>query len=243
MASDAASDMTFSFSDPLAGAERAGRARAVQADLEGIFGEPAPAQPRPPGAARVDRRPRDGAGPRRLSAASLGGIAAAALAGLAAGTLLVRSPRPATPSKPHPAALPVEIAQPVQTPQAADAALARPAPPAAVVERPAAAEPSAPRAGPMHSSRATVEAADRRLRAAYARAIHAGVPHALLAEDHARWTRDRRRFAGDPARLVAAYDSLARDLDRAAAGPPRGHEARHAPPHHPNVVARIFRWL
>lgn len=249
MASDAASDLTFRFKDPLATAERTGRARAVQADLETIFGESAPGSARPPGAARIDRRPREASARRRLSAASLGAVAAAALAGLAAGTLLVRSPKPtpAPPAKAHPAALPVEIAPPVQTPQAADAALAHAAPPAHLVRAPAArVQPvakAAPRARVLHSGHASARAADRRLRAAYAHAIRAGVPRALLAEDHERWTSARRRFANDPARLVAAYDSLARDLDRAASGPPRSRRAHRAPRHHPNVVARFFRWL
>jgi hypothetical protein len=250
MASDAASDLTFPFNDPLATAERTGRARAVQADLEGIFGEPAPATARPPGAARVDRRPRHVTGMRRLSAASMGGIAAAALAGLAAGTLLVRSPKPAhapPPTKPHPAALPVEIAPPVQTPQASDAAMAQAAPPVQTIQPPAAetqpvAKP-APRAKSLHGGHASVQSADRRLRAAYARAVHAGVPRALLAEDRERWESARRRYADDPARLAAAYQTLARELDRAAAGPPHQREAHHASPHRPNVVARFFRWL
>jgi hypothetical protein len=238
--------MTFPFNDPLATAERTGRARAVQADIEGILGEPVPASARPLGAARVDRRPRDAGSRRRVSMASLGGVAAAALAGLAAGTLLMRSPKPApapVAAKPHPAALPIEIAPPVQTPQAADAAQAHAAPRAAVVEAPAAATPAAPRAKAAHAGHVSVRSADRRLRAAYAQAIRAGVPRALLAEDRDRWASARRRFAHDPARLIAAYESLTRDLDRAAAGPPRGREGRHAPPHRPNIVARFFRWL
>jgi hypothetical protein len=180
---------------------------------------------------------------RRLSNPSLGGVAAAALAGLAAGTLLVRSPKPAhAPLKPHPAALPVEIAPAVQTPQAADAAMAHAPPNPAARQAPPPAT-AVPRDASPHADHAAMRAADRRLRAAYARAVHAGVPRALLAEDRDRWISARRRFANQPERLVAAYDSLARDFDRAAAGPPRGHEGRRARQHHPNVVARLFRWL
>src|SRR5947209_5713988 len=96
MASDAASPIGLPLHDP-AGGERRDRARSVSADLEAIFGEArlAPAEPR---ARRVAHPPRaPGERPRRLSAASLGGLAAAALAGIAAGALLVQAPHSPAP--------------------------------------------------------------------------------------------------------------------------------------------------
>jgi hypothetical protein len=213
MASDAVSHLGQPLQDP-----------AVSEDLEAIFGRSAPALSRParPRAAGVARAPHgeETHPPRRLSAASLGALAAAALAGIAAGSLLVKSPAP-TPAKAssHPAALPVEMAAPIETPQASDAALAA-----------AAAPPMETRAPPLVRARtvrhkaaaaphsyAQVVAADRRLRAAYGAAIRAGAPRAVLISDRDRWASLRRRAAHDPVRLVAGYNALARDLDRAAA--------------------------
>ncbi|THD77755.1 MAG: hypothetical protein E7812_13435 [Phenylobacterium sp.] len=231
-----ASDFAFPLQDPSAAAERTGRARSVSADLEAIFGEPAPAAGRLPGAARVERGPRTappGAIRGRLPAASLGAIGAAALIGLAAGALLVKPPRP--PGASHAGALPVEMVAPVQTPQASDAALAAP------VATPAPMRPAPPQAASQapasHGSFAGPQAADRRLRAAYAHAIRAGVPRALLAEDRDRWASARRRYAHDPARLEAAYNVLARDLDRSAAGPTYQRPVRQARPD------SLFRFL
>ena len=213
MASDAVSHLGLPLQDP-----------AVSADLEAIFGRPPPtsgvARPR---AARVAKAPGAGEaqGLRRLSAASLGALAAAALAGIAAGSLLVKAPgrTPATPAPP-PAALPVEMLPPLQTPQAADAALAAVA--MAPVETHAA--PISAATGAVHTVRhaarphtyAQVVAADHRLRAAYAAAIRAGAPRAILVADRERWVSLRRRAAHDPVRLVAGYDAIARDLDQAA---------------------------
>ena len=217
MASDAVSHLGLPLQDP-----------AVSADLEAIFGRPPPpasgaARPR---AARIAKAPGAGEthGLRRLSAASLGALAAAALAGIAAGSLLVKAPaRTPAPQAPHPAALPVETPPPLQTPQAADAALAAVA--MAPVETHAAPISAAHAVRPAHTVRhagrphtyAQVVAADRRLRAAYAAAIRAGAPRALLVEDRDRWASLRHRAAHDPVRLVAGYDAIARDLDHAAA--------------------------
>ena len=213
MASDAVSHLGLPLQDP-----------AVSADLEAIFGRPPPASgAAKPRAARVARTPGAGEahGLRRLSAGSLGALAAAALAGIAAGSLLVKAPgRMAQSGAPPPAALPVEMLPPLQSPQAADAALA------AVAMAPVethAAPISAART--VHTGRhaarahtyAQVVAADRRLRAAYATAIRAGAPRALLLEDRDQWASLRRRAARDPVRLVAGYDAIARDLDHAAA--------------------------
>ncbi|MDB5443762.1 MAG: hypothetical protein JWP73_2138, partial [Phenylobacterium sp.] len=141
MASDAVSHLGPPLRDP-----------AVSADLEAIFGRPPPASGAArPRAARVAKTPGPGEahGLRRLSAASLGALAAAALAGIAAGSLLVKTPgrTPAT-RAPHPAALPVEILPPLQTPQAADAALAAVA--LAPTETPSAPVPAA---SPVHAVR------------------------------------------------------------------------------------------
>ncbi|HEX3700168.1 MAG TPA: hypothetical protein VHV27_05780 [Phenylobacterium sp.] len=228
MASDIASEFAFPLQDQTAAAERSGRARSVSAELETIFGRVAPgaaSRARP----RVARSPHPGGtARRRISAASLGALGAAALAGLAAGTLLMRRPPP--PAKPHPAALPVEMVAPAQTPQAADAALAAPvaAPGEAAVAqaRPASPPPAARHVRPARSY-AALKAADHRLRAAYSAAIRAGVPRARLAEDRDRWASVRRRDASDPVRMTATYASLARDLDRAAAEARR--PARRAP--------------
>jgi hypothetical protein len=224
MASDAAFGLhDLAGRDPTGSNERRDRARAVSSDLEAIFGEPhaTTAEHR---ARRVARNPRraEAERPRRLSAASLGGLAAAALAGLAVGAILMKpADKAAAPPAPRPAALPVEITAPLQTPQAADAALAAAAP-VPVAAAPALTTASASvrralrprRAG---ASYAQMQAADRRLRAAYAAAIRAGAPRAILIENRDRWASLRRRAAHDPARLVAGYGDIARDLDRAAA--------------------------
>ena len=217
MASDAASTLN----DPLASAERRERARSVASDLEAIFGEREVASRPQRRVARPIRGVRDGtAGPKRLSAASMGGIAAAALAGIAAGALLVKGPARPDKSPTHPAALPIELVPAPSTPQASDAALAapdqpldvRPAPPPALPRATAPAERSQPRGT---ASRADIMAADRRLRAAYATAIRAGVPRSTLAEHRDRWSSVRRRDAHDPGRLVASYRDIAADLNRA----------------------------
>lgn len=213
MASDAVSQLGLPLQDP-----------AVSADLEAIFGRPPPASgaarrraasvPKAPGVSQAH-------GLRRLSAASLGALAAAALAGIAAGSLLTGAPgRTPAMQAPRPAALPVEMLPPLQTPQAADAALAAVAmAPVETHAAPISASRTAPT--PRHAARphtyAQAIAADRRLRAAYAAAIRAGAPRALLVEDRDRWASLRRRAAHDPVRLTAGYDAIARDLDQAAA--------------------------
>ncbi|HEV2531237.1 hypothetical protein [Phenylobacterium sp.] len=222
MASDAASSFGLPLHDP-AGGERRDRARSVSADLEAIFGETTAAPPEPR-ARRVARAPlAPGHRVRRLSATTLGGLAAAALAGLAAGALLVQTPHGARPPRTHPSAIPVEMVAPLQTPQAADAALAAPAPVEAASTGPAAS--ALRHARPRATGYAQVQAADRRLRAAYAAAIRAGAPRAILVDDRDRWASLRRRGARDPAGLVAGYGALTRDLDRAAARS-RGREVR-----------------
>jgi hypothetical protein len=240
MASDAASHPGLSphglaGHDPTGSAERRDRARSVSSDLEAIFGQPRPAgaEPRARRMSAAQRRV-EGEPAHRLSAASMGGLAAAALAGLAAGALLMKAPdKPASLARSHPAALPVEMIAPPQTPQAADAALAAAAP-VPVAPAPTVSNASAPA---LHSGKprraglgyAQVQAADRRLRGAYAAAIRAGAPRAVLVENRDRWASLRRRSADDPARLIAGYGDIARDLDRAAARS-RGREIRASEP-------------
>lgn len=228
MASDAASHFGLPLQDPVAGEpERRDRSRSVSAELEAIFGEPraSGAVPGPGAVGRAPRRSLVSSPPRRLSPASLGGLIAAALAGIAAGSLLVKAPLPhrptaAAPTLPHPDALPVELAQPTETPQASDAALAAPAP-MEVAQAPAAAHAPAlaPHAvaRPRHASAsfAQAQAADRRLRAAYAAAIRAGAPRWVLVDSRDRWSEARRREAHDPARLAASYNAIAADLNHA----------------------------
>jgi len=218
MASDAASSFGLPLHDP-AGGERRDRARSVSADLEAIFGETqaVPLEPYDRRVARTPRAPSDRV--RRLSAASLGGLAAAALAGIAAGALIVQAPHGSAPPpvRPHPEAIPVEMVPPLQTPQAADAAMAGAAPVEAPPAGPVmvAAAPTPRHVRVRHAANyAQVQAADRRLRAAYSAAIRAGAPRTILVADRDRWAALRRRAGRDPAGLVAGYGELARDLDR-----------------------------
>lgn len=216
MASDAALSSPDAF-----GAERRARALAVDDELSAIFGAAQPAADVRATAARgvAGRRrpPSDGAS--RFSAASLGAIGAAALAGIAAGVLMVRAPGKPAPSAPtHPAALPVQLVPPAETPQAADAELAGPS-----ISLPTIAKPPQPSAAPWSHAprpatvRRDVASADRRLRAAYAAAIRAGVARSTLAQERDRWASARRRNAGEPERLVIAYRDIAGDLNREAA--------------------------
>lgn len=249
MASDAAPPLGAHPHDPLGAAERKERARSVSSDLQAIFGEARPAADAK--SARRVARPvsgiREDTQPRRLSAASLGAIAAAALAGIAAGSLLVQRPH-GPPAQPHPPALPVEMIAPPATPQASDAALAAPAEP--IFTRPPPALPTvgaqaSTEARPTRAtSRSEVMTADRRLRAAYAAAIRAGVPRSVLAQDRDRWASARRRNADDPARLVASYRSIAGDLDHAAARGHRGgqHSSQRAPGRHSRFHPRFLPW-
>ncbi|RAK55743.1 hypothetical protein [Phenylobacterium soli] len=248
MASDAAAHLDAPHSDPAE--DRRARARGVSADLEAIFGQPeredatsqansAPTGPtRGPLSGLMGRRAPAVETHRGLSLASVGALAAAALAGVAAGSLIVK-PKPhaaapsAAPALPRPDALPIEMAPPVQTPQAADASLAAPSPPipAMALAPPPAASPrraavKRTRAKGTCCSYAEVKAADRRLRQAYAEAIRAGAPRTTIVSARERWETTRRRAAHDPARLVAGYRSIAADLQRASV-----HRRERAAPH------------
>lgn len=244
MATDAAAHFDAPPRDPLE--ERSARARSVSADLEAIFREPIAEAGRDHARGVRLRHGGEPAARGRLTAASLGGLAAAALAGIAAGSLMVKpAPRPPAPANPvaaQPASLPVEMAPPVQTPQAADAALAAPAPGSLAAYPVLSPPPVAP--APARRLRhvkvrhaccsyGEVQAADRRLRQAYAQAIRAGAPRGAILEARDRWAATRRRSAHDPARLVASYRAIAADLTRASehgrAHPPRTIRARFRP--------------
>jgi uncharacterized protein YecT (DUF1311 family) len=58
--------------------------------------------------------------------------------------------------------------------------------------------------------------ADRRLRRAYASATRAGVERGRLVSYRNRWASLRHRADDQPARVIAAYGDMARDLNRLA---------------------------
>ncbi|WP_347271032.1 hypothetical protein [Rhizorhabdus histidinilytica] len=62
--------------------------------------------------------------------------------------------------------------------------------------------------------RSDILAADRRLRRAYAEAIHQGVERRFLVEHQRHWTRLRNRAARDPKGVLEGYRELAGDLER-----------------------------
>ncbi|WP_016746536.1 alpha-ketoglutarate decarboxylase [Rhizorhabdus wittichii] len=62
--------------------------------------------------------------------------------------------------------------------------------------------------------RPDILAADRRLRRAYAEAIHQGVERRFLVEHQRHWTRLRNRAARDPQGVLEGYAELAGDLER-----------------------------
>ncbi|MGA0606450.1 hypothetical protein ACO2Q0_10660 [Phenylobacterium sp. VNQ135] len=59
-----------------------------------------------------------------------------------------------------------------------------------------------------------VMAADRNLRAAYSRAVRAGVPRSTLVDYRSRWASLRYRADDQPAKVIYGYRAMARDLDR-----------------------------
>ncbi|MCR5874447.1 hypothetical protein LRS10_09865 [Phenylobacterium sp. J426] len=59
-----------------------------------------------------------------------------------------------------------------------------------------------------------VLAADRNLRAAYDRAVRAGVPRQELVSYRSRWASLRHRADDQPAKVIYGYRAMARDLDR-----------------------------
>ncbi len=63
-----------------------------------------------------------------------------------------------------------------------------------------------------------VMAADRNLRAAYDRAVRAGVPRHALVDYRSRWASLRHRADDQPAKVIYGYRAMARDLDRMSRG-------------------------
>jgi uncharacterized protein len=112
-------------------------------------------------------------------------------------------------------------------PQAPDAAVPAPAAPTPVKAARPMRTHALPKARTARAccSYAQVQAADRRLRTAYAVAVRAGVSRGEIAAARDRWSTTRRRAAHDPVRLVATYRDIADDLNRAATRT-RAHPAR-----------------
>jgi hypothetical protein len=63
-----------------------------------------------------------------------------------------------------------------------------------------------------------VMAADRNLRAAYSRAVRAGVPRSTLVDYRSRWASLRHRADDQPAKVIYGYRAMARDLNRMSGG-------------------------
>jgi hypothetical protein len=204
----------------------------------------------PPRQAKL-RSMRRSAAPSERRFAAVGGVVAAALAGVAAGALLGRAHpghpgRPAAPAQAPPAAQAVAQAptsswddamivyapsRPAAKP-AADvrAASARAAKPSRAASRPKAAKARQTssrcadlgRHGRVTCQRRMLRAADGNLRRAYAQAVRARAPRAVLLRYRNDWAQLRRQAARRPEQTAAAYDRLARDLGREARRGPRG---------------------
>jgi hypothetical protein len=229
-------------------------APSVHDDLAAIF--PAePARDAPAARPRRERTSLPKAGGRRSAEglAGLGAIVAAAAVGLAGGLLMAERP-----AKPPPIRLPAAPAAAAALSAlpplggidpgrgaALERAATPPSPAAAGLPQPLkVADPrtAAPRARPTairtvdrqgcgadrRCSHADLLAADARLRRAYHAATRAGVPNPVLADYRDRWARLRRRSTDEPARVVAGYGQMARELGRMAAAPVR---ARYRPRH------------
>ncbi len=157
-----------------------------------------PSPPRVPGRrARSARR-------RRLSYPAFGAVAALALV-VGLGAAMLRDRYPAAPDMP---------------PRPADASGPVPVLETAPVAPEDAVDLDAPRArlalDPRHVTRDDLMAADRRLRAAYARAARAGVPRQVLVAYHDRWEDLREDAGGRPDRVAAGYGRMSADLERLA---------------------------
>jgi hypothetical protein len=222
-------------------AERSSLAPAsVSAELSAIFPEigvgpgPAPA---------AESKVRAVTGRRRgsIAYASLGAVAAAGILGLTAGSTLLRA-HPAKVTAPVVAAAPV-AAQPVlpvevaaeptvslHTANLGPIGVAETEP----VARPAPAVRRAVATTHRHVTHGDLLAADRRLRAAYSRAIGAGVPRRVLATYRNRWEDLREDASWKPDRVAAGYGAMTADLNRLAR---RSHGHR---PQHGRSLFRLF---
>ncbi|HEY8615170.1 hypothetical protein [Phenylobacterium sp.] len=227
------------------GRPRRERAAAVADDLGQIFQAAPSSAPPPRGRVRAVRAA-ERAPSRAGRWARWGGLAGAALLGVAAGAVMMdpRGLAPETggarltapvggpavpvtvaeaPQAPVVRDLPAPVFTPVASqPPPAEASKAQPA--ARIVKAKAKAKAKAddgPCAGLRGSDRARcaypqVLDADRRLRRAYAQATRAGVERARLVSYRNRWDRLRHRADDQPARVIAAYGDMARDLSRLA---------------------------
>ena len=192
---------------------------SVSAELEAIFPEVSRAGPDTASSSKV--RGVTGAPRRRIPFAAVGAVVAAGLLGLTAGSALIRpagGPAPAASPTPQPPATDrVAVASPPAT------LLAEADAPLAVLEQSPVAKPSRhnPRAGALapsrrHAGYGDLLAADRRLRAAYSRAVGAGVSRRVLIAYHDRWEDLRHDANWKPDRVAAGYGAMTADLDRIA---------------------------
>jgi hypothetical protein len=149
------------------------------------------------------------AGRGRISVATLGVIAAAGLIGLSLGAMIARSP----PAHPATAAVVTNAPPPWPEPQLLEASLAPPA----SRGLPRRAGDGGPRAAcAPRCSHTDLMAADRRLRAAYSRAVRAGVPRRVLVAYRNRWADLRHDAVWRPSRVASGYGAMAGDLNRMA---------------------------
>jgi hypothetical protein len=116
----------------------------------------------------------------------------------------------------------VQTLPPLQEPQAVDASLVTPPAPTALKPKPRAVRAHVRTFHPPQASHACctsyaqVQAADRRLRDAYAVAVRKGVPRSEIVMARNRWSAARRRAAHDPVRLIDDYRDITDDLNRAS---------------------------
>ena len=167
----------------------------------------------------------------RVPYTTLGAVAAAGLVGLTAGFAFLGGhgkAADAAPVKPAEPVLPVQVATaPTVTLQPSDRG------PIPVLETAPVAPATAVRPAGLHrfhaqgrSGPADLMTADRRLRAAYSHAIHAGVPRRVLAAYRDRWADLREDATWRPARVAAGYGEMTADLERLA----RQSHGRRPPP-------------
>lgn len=226
-------------------ARRETLSRGVAEDLEAIF-RPAPvAPPLQPGKVQ-SFVPAEGARERshaKLGALVAAALAGLALGGVLMGSS-PHDPKPLTPASVA-AAAPAASPTPVRVVEVAPTPLVPPTPPPAPTIRSApvvaattpvrpakAATPKmvkakarATAAGRCERLRGAAQArcaypaviaADRRLRAAYAKATRAGVSRQRLVSVRTRWASLRRQADDRPTQVIVAYDRMAADLTRAA---------------------------
>jgi hypothetical protein len=200
----------------------------VAAELDAIF---AGAQPTSdPVRGRASRVRAVASRRRALPYATLGAVAAAALVGLTGGVALMARgqapPRPASPlaASPH-RAVAVQAAAPTVTLPTVRQG------PIPVLDNTPVAPADAVRPASRHRAVRHVQpgdlmAADRRLRAAYAHAVSAGVPRHVLAAYRDRWADLREDATWRPDRVAAGYGEMSVDLERLA----RRSRGRQPPP-------------